>query len=98
MLCGHKVLDIVAIIVPLPKGHTRIKLRDHQLVFRLHKFFSWSYEVEKRIDNPGKFLDLEGNILMSVLLKLLEFLIWYFNTGRMNYIFSVQLNCQSQLI
>ena len=35
------------------------------------------YEVEKRIDNSGKFLDLNGNILMSVLLKLLELLICY---------------------
>ena len=29
------------------------------------------YEVEKLIDNSRKFLDVEGNILMSVLLKLL---------------------------
>ena len=41
VLCGHKVFGIMAIIVPLPKGYTRIKLRDHQLVFRLHRFFSW---------------------------------------------------------
>ena len=33
------------------------------------------YEVKKRIDNSLKFLDLDGNILMSVLLKLLELLI-----------------------
>ena len=29
------------------------------------------YEVEKLIDNSRKFLDVDGNILMSVLLKLL---------------------------
>ena len=33
------------------------------------------YEVEKIIDNSLKFLALDGNILMSVLLKLLELLI-----------------------
>ena len=33
------------------------------------------YEVKKINDNSLKFLDLDGNILMSVLLKLLELLI-----------------------
>ena len=42
--------------------------------------FLGCYEVEKRVENPGKFLDLDGNILISVLLKLLELLICYFNT------------------
>ena len=42
--------------------------------------FLGCYEVEKRIENSGKFLDLDGNILMSVLLKLLELLMCYFNT------------------
>ena len=42
--------------------------------------FLGCYEVEKRIDNSGKFLDLDGIILMSVLPKLLELLICYFNT------------------
>ena len=42
--------------------------------------FHGCYEVEKRIDNSVKFLDLDGNILMSVLLKLLDILICYFNT------------------
>ena len=36
--------------------------------------FLGCYEVEKRIDNSGKFLYLGGNILMSVLLKLLSHL------------------------
>ena len=34
-------------------------------------YFLGCYGVEKRIENSGKFLDLHGNILMSVLLKLL---------------------------
>ena len=42
--------------------------------------FLCCYDVEERIDNSGKFVDLDGNVLMSVVLKLLELLICYFNT------------------
>ena len=38
---------------------------------RLHSFFLGYYEVKKRIDKSKKFLDLGGNMLMSVLLRLL---------------------------
>ena len=39
---------------------------------RLHSFFSWLLWVKKkRIDKSKKFLDLGGNMLMSVLLRLL---------------------------
>ena len=41
--------------------------------------FLGCYEVEKRIEKSGKSLDLDGNIFMSVLFKLLELLICYFN-------------------
>ena len=36
-----KVIRIIATFVPLPKHYTDIKLRHHQLVFRLHRFSSW---------------------------------------------------------
>ena len=65
MLCWHKVFRIT-IAVPVHQRHSRIKLRDHQLVHKLHRFSSGWYEVEKIIDNSGKFLVLDGNILMSI--------------------------------
>ena len=64
---AQSISYIIGIIVPLPKRHTRIKLRDHQL----YVSFLGCYEAEKRIDKSKKFLDLGGNMLMSVLLKLL---------------------------
>ena len=38
------------------------------------------YEVEKRINSSSKFLDLDGKMLLSVLLKLLLLLVCYLNT------------------
>ena len=37
-------------------------------------------EVEKRINNSSNFLELDGNMLVWVLLKLLQPLVCYFNT------------------
>ena len=85
VLCSHKVFHIIAITFPVHQRHSRIKLRDHQLLCRLHSFCFWFPRGKKKeIDNSRKFLDLHGNILMSVLLKLLYILIFYFNRRRAN--------------
>ena len=56
--------------------------------------FLGCYEVEKRIDNPEKFLDLEGNILMLVLLKLLElfYLLFYHKMSELNFLHAIKLS------
>ena len=59
----HLFCVLLKITVPVHQGNIHIKLRDHQLV----------YEVEKRINNSSKFLDLDRNMLMWVLLKLCSF-------------------------
>ena len=70
-MLAQSIQYIIAIIVPLPKRPTRIKLRDHQLYVDCTVSFLGYYEVKKRIDKSKKFLDLGGNMLMSVLLRLL---------------------------
>ena len=42
-----KVFRIIAIAVPVHKHHSDIKLRDHQLVCRLHRFSSWLVRGKK---------------------------------------------------
>ena len=47
---AQSIQYIIAIIVPLPKRHTCIKLRDHQLYEDCTVSFLGCYEVEKRIE------------------------------------------------
>ena len=67
-MLAQSIQYIIAIIVPLPKRHTCIKLRDHQLYEDCTVSFLGCYEVEKRIDKSKRFLDLGGNMLTSILL------------------------------
>ena len=60
VLCCHKVFSFIAITVPVHQRDTRIKLRDHisSYVDSVGSFLG-CYDVEKRIDNSRKFLDLD---------------------------------------
>ena len=66
----HKVFSFIAITVPVHQRDTRIKLPDRQLVRRFRRFFSWSLRRKrKELTTLEMFLDLDGNMLISVLRK-----------------------------
>ena len=53
---AQSIFSIIAIIVPVHQRNTYIKVRDHQLVCRLHKYFSWLLHGNKRMNNSRMFL------------------------------------------
>ena len=81
-LCCHKVYSIIAIYVLVHQRKIHIKLREYEFVCRLQRFFYWQLNTRQKkiIINSSKFLELQGNILVWVLLKLLQLLISCFNT------------------
>ena len=70
--CCHTVFSFIAITVPVDQRDTRIKLGDHQFLYRLHWFFLGCCDIEKKNDNCRELTDLEGNMLMLVLRKLFK--------------------------